>query len=652
MRHPTTLIRAGLACSLALLAIAASADAFDKVLLKDGRLIEGKILDEDRDGAVQFEIRGMEITIPHSMVDKSFVEDLEDYVPKDAKEAKYLKKGWVLFEGRWMSKSRREQELEQRAKEQEEAIAESRRLQDWQSALEVETDHFIMKTNVQADIAEEFAFCIDAYYKYFTDFWSIKRGNSDKLKFFLYRNERDYLRLNGMPYGVKGHFSPVTEDLHLFYDHLDPEFSFDVLFHEGNHLITYLIDPDFMYPRWMHESMAEYFGSADMDSRGNFELGALQYGRIAAMRAGEESGRIITPKEVLLTPHQAFTAAHYAVGWSFVHFLMESPKYGKKFVGFFRTLPKNSDIPAENRPFMNGTRKFVDEPDVLAALEKRLGRSMEELEEEWRESINNNYQDMPAKGYYRAAQLALFYPQDDGSHVTKAFDFFERAVQGGIEDPTCFRRYAELLRKGGIIESRQVHKVQDPNPAHAWEMITRAIELDPVNAYSYCEAAGILIMDSEVQDIDLASQMVITARALAPNSGSVRGLYESLVDKIRDVRKSRKAAADAVGTAVWRIQPAYIETEERPEHILDLSTDDIRERIGSGEFDGNDWAFNGVPAMDPETGERPPKEKWDSEWVQLKDIPWFREALEAAGWEFAEDAGNDDSTEGDGAEEG
>ena len=38
-----------------------------------------------------------------SAIDKTFVEDLDNYVPKDKKEEQYLKKGWVLFEGRWMA---------------------------------------------------------------------------------------------------------------------------------------------------------------------------------------------------------------------------------------------------------------------------------------------------------------------------------------------------------------------------------------------------------------------------------------------------------------------------------------------------------------------------------------------------------------------
>ena len=137
----------GAAAALAVLVAAGPAAAFDKVLLKDGRLIEGKIHDPDKDGHVAFEIRGMTIEIPHAMVDKHYIEDLEDYVPKNAKEEKNLKKGWVLFEGRWMSKARREQELTKRAEEQEEAIAESRRMADWKNAQVVETPIFKIQSN-------------------------------------------------------------------------------------------------------------------------------------------------------------------------------------------------------------------------------------------------------------------------------------------------------------------------------------------------------------------------------------------------------------------------------------------------------------------------------------------------------------------------
>ena len=50
-----------------------------------------------------------------------------------------------------------------------------------------------------------------------------------------------------------------------------------VLFHEFNHLVTYLIEPDFSYPIWLNEGMAEYF-SEPYPARAAVQVAALPKG--------------------------------------------------------------------------------------------------------------------------------------------------------------------------------------------------------------------------------------------------------------------------------------------------------------------------------------------------------------------------------------
>ena len=79
---------------------------FDRVLLKDGRSIECTLIESPDPAFVRIKIKSVEIPIRADLVDKSWVENLENYVPKNAQEEEYLKKGFMLFEGSWMSSKR------------------------------------------------------------------------------------------------------------------------------------------------------------------------------------------------------------------------------------------------------------------------------------------------------------------------------------------------------------------------------------------------------------------------------------------------------------------------------------------------------------------------------------------------------------------
>ena len=629
------------------LALAAVPAAFDKVLLTDGRLIEGKLLQPTDDATTPLEIRGIVIPVPNAKIDKTFVEDLEDYVPKNKKEEDYLKKGWVLFEGKWMSRTRREQELAERREAAEKAIAETQRMADWKNAQVVTTPVFKITSNASQDVLDMYVEYLETYYRYFKDVWSISLTpelKKDKIPINIYRTAGDYYKYGGGRPGTLGYFRPSTMELHLFYDIHDVDGSVNTLFHEANHLITFLIDTGFLYPRWINESVAEYYGSAQIDEKGNFTVGHLQYGRIAHMQATEKVGKGLTPKQVLLTDHAGFTALHYAVGWSFVHFLMESPQYGDKFRTFFGTLPQNRDIAKTNEPWLQGsTIKMARESDVLDALLKKLGKTIDELDDEWRIWVAQAYGEMPANAYVDAASLALRFPEDDGSHVERAMEFFDKATSKGTTNPWAYYRYARMLRLGGVENYNEIIKPHDPEPARALEMIDRAIELDPLQALFYAERGEILLMEGELRDIDAVADMAITARAIDPDNSLVRAAYNSLVAMVRENREriaaEEEAAAAAAAAAVayanrpgWIILPHYIDGEPEPERIPDLSVEDVRRMIHEGEIDGLDWAFNTLPALDPISGEELPLKPWESERLQLKDIPLFAEDLEQVGW--------------------
>ncbi len=623
----------------------AAAPAFDKLLLKDGRLIEGKIVPGESPDVVVLQIRGAEVPVPSAMIEKSWVEDLEGYVPQTKQEEDYLKKGFVLFEGNWMSRKRREDELKKRADADKKFIEDAKKRQDWRNHVTRETKHFTIHSNLEDEWIDTYETLLEAYYKNFNDFWGIKLTPGEKKgkpEVSLYRNLSDFYRVTGVPYGVLGFFMPPTFELHLAHHPDDPEYGIDVLFHEGNHLLTQMMAPKVFYPSWMNEGMAEYYGSIEVDEQGGFHVGRQQDGRIVAMNFAEANGKGRQLRDVLLTEKQAFDALDYSYAWSFVHFLMQSPEYAKPFQGFFGNFATNRDVKFTNQAFggeyQGATMAIADLPSVVTALEKRLGKSLEQLDREWRAWMPQAYGEMRPQAYYDAARIELNLAGDEGPDVAKAAAFYQKAIDLGLQSAKCFRDYAELLRKGGVREARGTTVGFKPDPEKAWEMVQRAIALDPVDPRVYCEAAGILIMDSPIQDLDRAADLAATALAIAGSRDiGTKLLHDELMSLIEPAReKARKRAEEAAALAkldrrIWFVMPFYYEGQPVPEQIKDLSTADLRELIRSGVVKANDSVFQSFYLTDAETGEPIPGENpWDKAWVALKDVPDFSEDLAAA----------------------
>ena len=618
--------------------------AFDKVLLKDGRTIEGIIVKGDDANITKLKIGMVEVPIRNDLIDKTYVENMEGYVPKNKQEEEELKKGNVLFEGRWMSRTRREGELKKRADAEKAAITQALKMQDWRNAKTEETRHFIVTSNCTDEIRMEYMDRLEAYYKYFTEDWGITLSPGEvrgKMKFMLYRDYDDFLRVTGVPFGVGGFFSQTAGELQLYHDLEDPEETRDTLFHEGNHLLTYLIDTHFDYPTWMNEGMAEYFGTTEIDEKGKFHVGGLQYGRIAALRTEKSNGTFKRLRDdIMLVEQQEYGFWHYAYGWSFVHFMMTSPKYGSGFRSFFATLPANRDLQITNE-FLSekgDTYRVPTLDSVVASLEKRFGKSVEELEAEWLDYIEQSYGDLSPMAYYKAAKMALAFPQDDGSHVKTALEYMEKAVSMGIQNAACYRDYAEMLRKGGVLEARDANLLKPPDPLKAWVMVQKAIELNPIDPYNYTESAGILILDSPIQDLEKAKGMCDTALAVGGRGNyGVKSLVDELLALIEPARERRRAAAEAAAEEaltdhrLWHVAFYFVEGTTPPDNLTDLTTQQLRDLVRAGKVGAEDNVWQAWRDADLATGALAEgKDPWDKDWVKLKDCPLFAEELAAA----------------------
>jgi hypothetical protein len=641
------------AALLAVVALGSPAAAFDKVLLKDGRTIEGTLVPGTDAAVVHLKVKDVDVPIPAGAVVKTFEENLDSFKPKTPEEEDNLKKGWVLFEGHWMSKSSRDDLLGKRAAADKAAVEDLKKKQNWKNAVTKESAHFSMKSNADPALVDDYLARLEEFYKYFTDDWGVKvsAAKGGKLSVELHRSAGDMFKIGGGGGAFMFSFDSGSGAINLYYDREDPDSTLRTLYEEAYRQFSFFVDPKFWYPGWVRDGLADYYATTVHGPDGKLQFGAPQYGYVLELDRDRKDNKLPPLMEILDDTNTKWDEAHFAVEWSFVHFLMESPKYGKAFRAFVGNLPNNKDagIHQEIATAKGAARNMVDNKLCISALEKRLGAPLSKLDQEWHAWLA---QDVPMTpdAYFLAAESTLNKATDAGPDdepppeeqanrdVQRAFDLFAQADGAGIKSPLFYRRYAELLRKGGIVESDTKIVPRPPDGAMAWKMIQKAIALDPVDPESYVEAAGDLLVDSPIQDLDRAAMYADVAKIVAgPRDLLIKSLADEIYARIEPAREHRrKAAADAAVAAKtdnrkWMVAFFYVLPAKPPDNLVDLTTQQLRDLIRGGKVGAEDSVFQSWRQADPKTGALVPgADPWDTAWIKLKDCPLFADDLAAA----------------------
>ncbi len=631
--------------AMALLAAAlASAPCFDRVLLKDGREIVGTLVASDDPAFVRLKLPAAEIPIPTSLVAKTWIENLEGYVPKNKQEEDYLKKGWVLFEGQWMSKDRRDGELKKRSDADRAAIAEIKRSHQWKNAVSKESPHFALKSNCDPEVVDDYLRRFEEFHRYFIADWGVSLTPGEakgKMQVRLYRSYADWAKLGFAGGQIYILFNLDDGDISFTYDANDPAASLRTLYGAAFSQLSYYINPHFYYPFWLRSAMAAYYSTATVDEKGKFSFGALVHDYVYRLQEDQREGKLPPLREAVLPEEAEQTYSHTAVRWSFVHFLMESPKYGKTFKTFYGTLPKNPDAGIHQEYTRQAAVAVADDAELLRALEKRLGTSLEDLEKEWLQAIDYSGEALSAQDCFDVALSSLSRARDeqDDKSIELAFTCFEKADGLGLNRPYFYRRYAELLRFGGISVEGVMRAPHPPDAPKAWAMIQKAIALDPVEPLNYIEAGWILLIDSPLQDLDKAAAMAGTALAVAGSRSEwVKSSHDELIAAIEPAREARRAVAEAATAAAandsrnWFAHVPPRPGHPEPRELENLKTSEVRAMIRSGELTPDTLVFQSWREADPETGQlKPGVEAWEKDsWIPLANVPVFAEDLAAA----------------------
>ncbi len=472
-----------------LLCFTSGSSAQDSVQLHDGRFVlDQKMVRTDK---------GVMVHFPHGDV---FLSDgkihsttatFADGSRKEVSAADQAKldKGLVFFNGKWMSVKSAEKAQVRLREKRKKNIEEALKHRKWKGRYFKKSKHFAFEFTISPDVMKGYSAMLETYYKVFTKQWNIKvPPRLGRLKVCFYHDADTFHQVSGARQGTLAYFRFVTPiELDFYYDRMDADYTYAVMFHEANHYLTYLISPKFMYPRWINEGMAEYYGASKWDpKKKKMSIGHIQEGRLAVIRdetmlnliggAGTSTSRGGTPKwmgleDLIDETKNGIQARHYAWAWSFIHFMFhgENKKYATKFKKFFIALARDKKI-ERTKPDSRRFRTVTSE-SLTEALKRYLGvDDFTELDKEW----HNYIRGLKATGH-RGKMMAGRFALNDNMPI-KAMRLLQESLDGGNENPLCYYYLAEAQYDKDLYAKAELS-------------YRKLIEMDPLIGMAYVRLA-------------------------------------------------------------------------------------------------------------------------------------------------------------------
>ena len=509
MRHP--LLVATLVALPALLLPRAPSASADTLLLKDGRTVENvKITKEE--GKYRLTFKNGDVAVPADDVKDVLVEGAAGYEPKNDEEKAKVEKGLVPYEGKWVPKADRDAQIAKKAAVAKKRIDEAKAHRLWRNRYKEKTANFDFEYTIPPEIAKGYIDLMEAYYSYFTKAFDCRRNPKQRLTVCFYHDYDTFLDVSGGGYGVLAYyaFQPgQPKELNFFYDRTRPEETVAIMFHEAQHYLAHLLDVNFRYPHCMGESMAEYFGGSRWDPvKKVMTTGGVQEGRLTEVMTDIQGGETKALADLL---QNKLEYEDYTWGWTFCHFMMETPKYAAKFRQFYIALSRAKDVVRTDA----GGMKTVDGMQLQATFLKYLGlKDLTGIEQEWHEYVKGKLKLESVVGYEEAAFAAANTGRD-----IRADRFFKLAIEKGSKNPAIYHRYGDLRsRKGSKDEAIALYR--------------KGLEFDPLDAGLYA-TLGRAIRAKEGEENDKEGRRLIgLAAELDPDSVDTQLLIEDALEKV------------------------------------------------------------------------------------------------------------------------
>lgn len=495
--------------ALYLLASAASAQVKgeDLLLLKDGRVFIDIQLEQVHQEGIYVHFQNGKILVPENLIDEAVIHNAPLPEPKTEKEREMLEKGMVPYKRRWISVEKKKKIQADLIKERKAEIADIEKHKLWRNRYKEQTKHFEFEYTTAPSVFGRYRDQLEAYFTVFAKDWKVKPPKDRKrLLVCLYADYDDFLQIGGASYGVLGYFRFVDPmELNFFHRRQDPEFTTQVLFHEANHYLQKLIDPDFSMPHFPGEAIAEYYGGANWDAeKEELTVGLLLPSRLVEVYADIDRGEPMS-LERMVSADEMYE--HYNWGWTLAHFLMETPKYQKKFKKFVLGLAKDKDV----KRFSMGLKNLrsVRGQEVWRLFRKHMGlktdEKVQELEAEWHQYIKEELQFDSVRGKETAGMRDL-----NSGRPLRGSRLLSEAIEGGSVNPLVYVELAEFYEKKDRLDE-------------AVELLRKAVDFDPLEP-KYTFRLGRALRDSG--ETDEGEMLMALAKEIGTSDPSLRWEFE------------------------------------------------------------------------------------------------------------------------------
>jgi hypothetical protein len=471
-----------------LLVAALGADGGDTLCLKDGRIIQSKEMHRTPHG-VDIEYPHGTVHVPRELILDAALADDAHVPPSTDEEREQSAKGFVHFEGKWVSLQERDRLLAKRVEQHKKIVDEMKAHGEWRNRQILETKTFRFEYTLPQYVFEPYRNAMEAYFDEFAKMWRVAPPKAeDRLPVCFYSDEASFHQIGGAPKGVLGYFRYVRPwDLNIYYERRDPSLSEEVMFHEANHYLQQLINVRFAVPHFPGESLAEYYGATTWDpAKKKLTIGAINDGRLCEIQTDIAGGNYMDLVKLVTTPDMY---EHYTWGWALVHFLMNDARYTAKFQRFFFALPDTKGVQRKNAA--NGMYT-IDQQDVWNVFARELGlkdpTTMRKFEAEWRDYVDQKLKLVTRYGIEKAA----FKAKETGRKL-RATRLFKEAIDKGSRNALVFHNLAEIYAEDGQREL-------------AFETWKKAIEIDPLEGSFYSRMA-FFMGDTDKHEADRLRQL-------------------------------------------------------------------------------------------------------------------------------------------------
>ncbi len=273
----------------------------------------------------------------------------------------------------------------------------------WEKARKMETEHFIVKTNLSNDALNDICFLLEVAYLKWHDFFGFP-DPKQKLRVALCKNKAEFGEIHRKLIGINspltssGVFIPRRDPANKsrkdwLVAYYNPRGGVRIVMHEGTHYAVALVGRAARLtfenpPKWLDEGLATYFESSWVDDS-KLVTNVVNHARLSVVKRSLDQGNYIKLKRFINLAYIEYSSySYYAQGWSLVYFLIngQEGKYKPGFKKYIDAWKKKKIIVKAHRT----KGSWVPNPNNhVKVFEKCMGVPIDQLEEEWQTAIKN-----------------------------------------------------------------------------------------------------------------------------------------------------------------------------------------------------------------------------------------------------------------------